>query len=62
MPDLSSSTNYIILKDLSGAYAVPRTSLSAVDLSVGPGITVTGNTIEVSEIGVLFEPLDQPLP
>ena len=36
-------------------YMVPRTTLSALDLVVGPGISVTGNTVEFSDAGVLFE-------
>lgn len=38
-------------------YMVPRTSLAALDLIVGPGIDVQGNTVSVSDTGVLFVPL-----
>lgn len=36
-------------------YMVPRTTLSALDMVVGPGISVVGNTVGFSDAGVLFE-------
>lgn len=45
--DLKGNTNYTTLKNLDKNIIVPRTSLSAIDLNVGLGIDVSGDTIAV---------------
>lgn len=47
--DLKSNTNYVYLKDTNDNIAVPRTSLSAVDLTAGNGIRVLGNMIYTAD-------------
>jgi len=45
--DLKGNTNYTTLKDLEKNILVPRTNLSAIDLNVGLGIDVSGDTISI---------------
>ena len=51
---INTANGYTITAD-KVSYMVPRTALSALDLVVGPGISVVGNTISASDTGVLFE-------
>ena len=51
---ISTDNGYKVTADQI-SYMVPRTTLSALDLVVGPGISVIGNTISTSDAGVLFE-------
>ena len=39
-------------------YMLPRTTLAALDLVLGPGISVVGNTISTSDAGVLYVAVD----
>jgi len=45
--DLKGNHNFIILKDLNDAIAVPRTNLAAVDMTAANGIAVSGNTLSI---------------
>lgn len=50
---LDTSSGYKV-KASKITYLVPRTALSALDLCVGSGIEVTGDTISFSADGVLY--------
>ena len=50
---IDSSNGYKV-KAQKDSYMVPRTTLAALDLVVGPGISVAGNTVSLSDAGVLF--------
>ena len=43
--DLIGNTNYVALKDLTGALVVPRTNLSAVDMVATSGLKVNGDLL-----------------
>lgn len=43
--DLSGNTNFVCLKNLRGDFVVPRTNLAAVDMTVGNGLAISGNTM-----------------
>lgn len=47
--DLKGNTNYVAFHDLEQGLVVPRTNLSAVDMNVGNGLEVYGDTINIRE-------------
>ena len=47
--DLKGNTNYVAFHDLEQGLVVPRTNLSAVDMNVGNGLEVSGDTINIRE-------------
>ena len=47
--DLKNNTNYVVLQDLQGSAVVPRTNLSAVDMTAGNNIGVSGNVLYVKD-------------
>ena len=55
--NIDTSSGYKITAN-KYSYIVPRTTLAALDLVVGPGISVVGNTISASDAGVLFVAVD----
>lgn len=55
--NIDTASGYKITAE-KDTYMVPRTSLAALDLVLGPGISVVGNTISASDAGVLYVAVD----